>query len=216
MKCSYTQYFRRIADRLSGDLPGKTAQYKMAPTDRPGMGIHPDRKTRYAGVLILLYPKNQEYYTILIRRTLYYGVHSGQISLPGGKQEPGDQNLISTALRETEEEIGINSKNIEVIGKLTPLYIPVSNYYVQPVIGALNSEPSFRKDYKEVEEIFSIRLSDLMDPECIIEGEHIHERERKIKAPYYCYNNLKIWGATAMILSEFIELHKKLCTNPLR
>lgn len=204
---TFSEYYKRIESLLTGELPGKTAQYKMAPLTRELPEIPTKQKKKYAGVLILLYPSGNEYYTILIRRTLYNGVHSGQVSLPGGKYEPHDSDLIFTAVRETEEETGVSSKKIEVIGKLTPLYIPVSNYCVQPVVGVLKSKPSFERNYKEVEEIFSVKLKTLMDPKCLIKENSIYENERYIQAPYFHYNNLKIWGATAMILSEFIELH---------
>mgnify|MGYP006298256861 FL=1 len=204
----FSEYYKRFESLLKEELPGKSAQYRMAPLTRHQPDISPNPDTRYAGVLILLYPIEQEFYTILIRRTLYNGVHSGQISFPGGKYEQHDNNLISTALRETEEEIGISSNEVQIIGKLTPLYIPVSNYCVHPVVGVLQSKPTFKRDDKEVEEIFSVKLETLMDPKCLIFNDHIYENERYIEAPYFHYNRFKIWGATAMILSEFIELHR--------
>ena len=206
----FSEYYKRIGKLLEGELPGKTAQFRMAPMTRPQPDTSPDSDTRYAGVLILLYPVEQEYYTILIRRTLYNGVHSGQISFPGGKYESQDKDLITTALRETEEEIGVPSDKIKVIGELTPLYIPVSNYCVHPVIGTLESTPTFKRDYKEVEEILSVKLENLMDPKCLITDDCIYENERYIEAPYFHYDKIKIWGATAMILSEFIELHRHI------
>ncbi|MGM0530162.1 MAG: NUDIX hydrolase [Bacteroidota bacterium] len=205
---TFSEYCKRIENLLDGDLPGKTAQYKMAPLKRDLSEPLTTKGTKYAGVLILLYPLEEEYYTILIRRTLYNGVHSGQISFPGGKYEFHDRDLITTALRETEEEIGVSSNEIKVIGKLTPLFIPVSNYIVHPVVGVLKSKPSLERNYKEVEEIFSVKLETLTDPRCLIHNDSIYESEHNIEAPYFLYNKFKIWGATAMILSEFIEIHK--------
>jgi 8-oxo-dGTP pyrophosphatase MutT (NUDIX family) len=215
MIMKHSTYYRTVEKLLTGELPGKTAQFKMAPPARDLPDTPLQRKTRYAGVLILLYPLENESYTILIRRSTYNGAHSGQISFPGGQYEASDKDLTFTALRETREEIGISPELIKVIGKLTPLYIPVSNYFVHPVVGILDSEPNFEKDPKEVEEIYSVKLESLLDPACLISDDHIYENERIIQAPYFQYNHLKIWGATAMILSEFIELHGNMAKRPL-
>ncbi|MFP4620351.1 MAG: NUDIX hydrolase [Bacteroidales bacterium] len=204
----FHDYYKKIRSLLlEGELPGKPAQYKMAPLTRHQPKRTANRETRHAGVLLLIYPAGYEYYTIFIRRASYNGVHSGQISLPGGKYEPHDKDLITTALRETEEEIGVPANEIEIMGKLTPLYIPVSDYCVHPVVGVLKSEPTFKKDYKEVEEIFSVKLDSLTAPECLVSCGSIYEHERYIEAPYFHYDKIKIWGATAMILSEFIVVH---------
>lgn len=211
----FSEYYQRMENLLAAQLPGESARYKMAPPEREEYMGH-NNQTRHAGVLILLYQKEQFFYTVLIKRTLYNGEHSGQISLPGGKYEYHDDDLITTALRETKEEIGISPTNIQVIGTLTPLYIPVSNHYVQPVVGVLNSEPVFRRNEKEVQEIFNINIESLMDPKCMIQNEYIHENSRRIKAPFYRYKKLKIWGATAMILAEYIELHEQIVANPYR
>src|SRR6056297_719193 len=113
-----TESHKRIAKLLKKPLPGPHAQSKLAPLERYEKTS--DRDTREAGVLILLYPRDEQLYTVLIQRPLYQGVHSGQISFPGGKQEPGDRDLVHTALRETHEEVGILREKIEVLGKLTP------------------------------------------------------------------------------------------------
>ncbi len=212
---TFSEYYRTVETLLAGELPGKRAQYKMAPAARNLPDTPVKGEIKYAGVLILLYNQDNEYYTILIRRSTYNGTHSGQISFPGGQYEPHDNNLTFTALRETEEEIGISPERIKVIGKLTPLYIPVSNYCVHPVVGVLDSDPVFEQDPKEVEEIFSVRLKSLIHPECLISNDNIYENERCIQAPYYHYKHLKIWGATAMILSEFIELHRNIKKHSL-
>lgn len=207
---TFPEYYKKLERILNAELPGKTAQYKMAPLKRNMPETPSKREAKYAGVLILLYPVEEEHYIILIRRSLYDGVHSGQISFPGGKYESRDGDLIYTALRETDEEIGVSANEIQVIGKLTPLLIPVSNYIVHPVVGALTSEPAFERNNKEVEEIFSVKLETLTRPGCIIYNGEIYENERYIKAPYFHYKQFKIWGATAMILSEFIELHQNI------
>ncbi|MBS3807787.1 MAG: CoA pyrophosphatase [Bacteroidales bacterium] len=199
-----TESHKRIAKLLKKPLPGQSAQYKMAPGSRHEKTSN--RDAREAGVLILLYPRNDELYTVLIQRPVYQGVHSGQISFPGGKKEPGDHDLIYTALRETHEEVGIPVQQIHVLGKLTPLYIPVSNHRVQPVIGSLSDPPRLVPDKKEVERIYQIRIRELMEPDCLIQNESILENNRQIRAPFFKYDRLRIWGATAMILSEFLEI----------
>ena len=121
----------------------------------------------------------------------------------------GDRDLFHTALRETHEEIGVIPHDIRIIGKLTPLYIPVSNHMVQPVIGRLTTDPRFIPDDKEVKEIYEIPVADLLKPDCLITNEGIMENNRVIHAPFYRYNGIQIWGATAMILSEFLELYSQ-------
>ena len=202
-----TESHKRIARLLKKPLPGQHAQFKMAPVERPEKAS--DRDTREAGVLILLYPKDGRLYTVLIQRPVYQGVHSGQISFPGGKQEPGDRDLVHTALRETHEEVGIPPEQIEVLGKLTPLFIPVSNHLVQPVIGTLADPPRMIPDEIEVDRIYEIRIRDLMEPDCRIQNESILENNRQIQAPFFRYDGLQIWGATAMILSEFLEIYRE-------
>lgn len=206
----FSDYYKRIEHCLSEELPGRAAQYKMAPALRKRPDTVMNSDTRKAGVLILLYnSREKEYYTTLIRKTLYDGVHSGQISFPGGKHEARDPDLVSTALRETEEEIGVPEKHIQILGKLTPLHIPVSNYDVQPFVGILKAEYPFKPDKKEVEEIFPINIRKLVHPDSLVRNKSFRENERQITAPYYQYHHLKIWGATAMMLSEFIEIHHK-------
>ena len=165
--------------------------------------------------MILLYPNNSEIFTTLIKRQVYKGVHSGQISLPGGKfEEDKDISIVETAFRETQEEIGVLKNSISFVGKLTPLYIPVSNIHVQPVIGCLSQKPEFNADSREVDKIYKVNLQELLTPECIVEDEITMADNRKVTAPYYNFNNLQIWGATAMILSEYFEIHHKIIMNP--
>lgn len=198
---------------LQKNLPGEKAQHKMAPPRRIKKMANTSSKN--AGVLILLYPNNSEIFTTLIKRPVYKGVHSGQISLPGGKfEDDKDINLVETAFRETQEEIGVNKNSISFVGKLTPLYIPVSNIHVQPIIGCLSQEPNFMADSHEVDKIYKINIRELLAPECITEDEIVMADNKKVIAPYYKFNHLQIWGATAMILSEYFEVHQNIITNP--
>lgn len=209
----FQQYIQRLKKELQKTLPGKTAQHKMAPSQRIEKMV--STSSQNAGVLILLYPNNSEIYTTLIKRPVYQGVHSGQVSLPGGKfEEDKDISIVETSFRETQEEIGVPKSSISFVGKLTPLYIPVSNIHVQPVIGCLSQEPQFTADSREVDKIYKINIRELLTPECIAEDEIIISDNRKITAPYYKFNHLQIWGATAMILSEYFEIHHKIIMNP--
>lgn len=206
----YSDFFRNLKNELEKELPGLTAQLKMAPEIRPSSGYGQGMK---AGVLILLYLKNNEIHLALIQRPEYEGAHSGQISLPGGKYEKSDETLIQTALRESQEEIGVDPNEIEILGSLTPLHIPVSNYLVQPVVGRYKSAPIFQADKNEVDRILEINLNDLLNPVNRSNKEFAFGKIR-FDAPIYKPDNLVIWGATAMILSEFLEVVSKIKTNP--
>jgi 8-oxo-dGTP pyrophosphatase MutT (NUDIX family) len=202
----FTDFFENLKDELKKDLPGEKAHVKMAPGIRDY--FKPISKVRNAGVLILLYPKNQELYIAFIRRTEYNGPHSGQISFPGGKSEPGDKDILETALRESNEEIGIDINNVNIFGQLTPLHIPVSNFMVYPVIGKYDTTPVFKAEPTEVKEILEIKLQDLLNTSNCTSKEFQYG-DLSFLAPIYCPNEIIIWGATAMILSEFLEIVRK-------
>lgn len=197
--------------RLSGDLPGVNAQKQMAPSDRI-RGIYPSApndKTSSGAVLILLYPVEGKIHTVLIQRPVYPGVHSNQISFPGGKSEKGDSSLVETAIRESEEEVGVSGKEIRFCGFLSPLFIPVSNIEVFPVVGILFSKPLFTPDPDEVCFIIEANIEELSNPE-IIKRKKMEISGKVITIPYYQIMDFHIWGATAMIISEFLEIYSNL------
>ena len=202
----FTDFFENLKDELKKDLPGEKAHVKMAPGVRHQ--FKPTEKSRKAGVLILLYPKNQELYIALIQRTEYNGPHSGQISFPGGKSEQNDKNIIDTALRESQEEIGINPKMVNIFGQLTPLHIPISNFIVYPIIGMYETTPVFKANPTEVKRVIEIKLEDLLNPNNCT-SEEFKYGDLSFVAPIYNPENITIWGATAMMLSEFIEVVRK-------
>ena len=202
----FTDFFENLKNELKKDLPGEKAHLKMAPDIR--RQFKSDTKNQKAGVLILVYQKDQQLYIAFIQRTVYNGPHSGQISFPGGKSENSDQDIIQTALRECQEEIGINPKKVNVLGQLTPLHIPVSNFLVFPVIGHYEGIPSFVADSNEVEKILEIKLLDLLNPKNRTSKEFKYG-DLSFEAPIYNPSNITIWGATAMILSEFLEILEK-------
>lgn len=191
---------------LDQPLPGEVAQVKMSPSSRFTGLNRPDRAlARNSSVLILLFEKEHQVFFPLIRRTTYPGSHSGQISLPGGKSEPCDASPSDTALRETQEELGIHPNSIEIIGNLSPLYIPVSNFNVQPIIGWWHQPHPYCPDAREVEHIIEMPVKQLIKQDCPQTFSQLINNQEVI-SPFYHHEGHIIWGATAMILSEFREL----------
>jgi len=201
-----------LKQEFSKTLPGFDSQKKLAPESRHNLrdlsqAVNPKK----SAVLILLFPVNGEVYVPFIKRVTDGSMHSGQIAFPGGKLENYDNNLTETALREAEEEIGIDKESVEVIRKLTPLYIPVSNFYVQPVVGFIETKPNFIIDKNEVDELYNVSLNELNKAEII--NKRFKVRNVEIKAPFFVLNEIEIWGATAMILKEFIDIIKNIYKN---
>lgn len=204
---------KRFADLLKKEiqkgLPGTDVQWQMASSDRMLKDFPrlPGENTLVAAVLILLYPHNDSIYTVLIQRPDYDGVHSGQISFPGGKYESSDENIIKTALRETNEETGVDSEEISVINTLTPLFIPVSNIIVTPVVGWTKSRPVFNHHPEEVVFLIEADIRRFFDP-AIIKFKTARIRGEMTEIKYYDYDGNVIWGATAMILNELLTIIK--------
>jgi 8-oxo-dGTP pyrophosphatase MutT (NUDIX family) len=189
----------REALRLS-EFDYGVAQERMAPKPR---GILPQNEgipPREAGVLALVYPEVDGQHIVLTRRTDSLRGHSGQISFPGGRRDPGDTSFTATALRETCEELGICDE-IEVLGTLSPFYIPPSHFNVYPTVGALDDKPNFNPNPDEVAEVFSFALGDLVNDEFKFE-EFRQFNGRRVRIPYYMVQAHKVWGATAVMLSE--------------
>jgi 8-oxo-dGTP pyrophosphatase MutT (NUDIX family) len=164
-----------------------------------------------AAVLAIFYPNynDNETYLILTKRAKYNGVHSSQISFPGGKHEYADLLLKITALRETHEEIGINKENIHILKALTNVYLPPSNFCVTPFMGYMNYHPLYYKN-NEVDDILEVKLSDLLNDHTISTIKINTSYAKNIDVPCFKVNNEIIWGATAMMLSEIIDLIKLL------
>ncbi len=190
---------------MQDSLPGPQAQQVMSPQPRRNNPQADDRALRQAGVLLLLYLQQARLHIPLIVRPDYDGPHSGQIALPGGRREHGDPDLWHTALRETEEEIGLPARSVAPIGQLTPLYIPNSHYMVTPFLAWQTQPHAFTPDPQEVRQILEIPVQQLQDPSRL-RREIWHIRGREVDVPYYAIQNLPVWGATAMILAEFLTL----------
>ncbi len=198
------QFADNLKQQLLGEKPGFMAHEMMIPKGRllfPEKGNPP----RQSAVLLLFYKKNGIIYFPLIRRPVYDGMHSGQMALPGGKQEPADTSLIQTALRESAEEIGINPEQLFVLGTLSEIYIQVTHMMVLPVVAFVNEPPVFKTDPHEVDMLFEIPLIDVLKPETK-KTEIWNLRGTATEVPFYLLNHQKVWGATAMILSELKEL----------
>ena len=209
-------FLKKLSIEINQKLPGFAAQKLMAPLGRkPTIEyLNQNISPKKSAVLILIYPneKTLSQKTVLIERAESDGrTHSGQIALPGGKfDEVLDKNLTETALRETEEEIGISRGLVSVIGALTPLYIPVSNYMVHPFVGISEDGHKFIAQDAEVKNIIEIELNDLFAEKNKNKAvKYIKVKNRDMEVPCYDVCGKMIWGATAMILSELEEIVKR-------
>lgn len=195
-------------------LPGETAQFKMSPPYRQAllkMNEQVIKNSKKAAVMALFYPNiNNETHVVLIKRKSYKGVHSAQFAFPGGKVEKSDITLMDTALRETEEEIGVPKHTVTNIKPLTELYIPPSNFTVFPYFGTLLKTPIFIKQESEVDAIVEVSLQDFLNENMISTTIVKTSYNIEVEVPAYNLNGNIVWGATAMMLSEIKELLNKV------
>ncbi len=215
---AYLTFISRLESALRDDLPGREAQFRMANRNKVKrmQDINTPPNAGKASILILFYPSETNTRIVFMKRSEYDGVHSGQISFPGGRKEPSDRDDVHTALRESHEEIGVPEENVKVLGKLTKLYIPPSNFLVTPVVGCAGTRPDFIPDPDEVAEIIEVDVDTLLS-EKIMKNTRIQVGAGfQITAPAFCPNDYVIWGATAMILNELLVLirdHKLFPTS---
>lgn len=198
------EQIERLKNKLLQPLPGIGAQEKMAARVFPmPIEIPVDAKT--SAVLCLLFPMNDELYVLLMKRMADNTAHSGQVSFPGGRYEPTDANIKATALREANEEVGIAIADIEILGALTPLYIPVSKFNVHPFVGYTKNRPTYQLSKDEVAYILELPLSQLFHEsgktKADVSSPVVPDVIRQVPA-YVLEDGTIIWGATAMILSE--------------
>lgn len=196
----------RIADRLTKPLPGVSAQIDMAPVYRrdPGMAAIRDKACTEAAVLLLLHGSDRGESVLFIERPGHLAHHGGQIAFPGGRRE-GDESLRETALRESHEEVGLPPDHVTVLGPITPLYVPPSGYCVHPFVGHAGELPRLVAQEGEVSDIFSVPIRQLADPACRTEVER-RVKDRAYTVPCFQVEGRQIWGATAMMLAEFIAI----------
>jgi 8-oxo-dGTP pyrophosphatase MutT (NUDIX family) len=210
--------FNRFKTSLSKlknlELPGEEIQMKMAPMERLAelkrLAKNKNDASR-AGVMVLFYPSLvQSTHFVLILRKTYRGVHSGQVGFPGGRYESTDSDLMFTALRETEEEVGVPQQQVTVLKQLTEMYIPPSNFIVHPYLGVTDINPNFVLQEDEVESIIEVDLNHFMDDNSIISKKITTSYAVDLDVPAFQLNGHVVWGATAMILSEVRHLIQKI------
>jgi 8-oxo-dGTP pyrophosphatase MutT (NUDIX family) len=203
------QFIVQIAHTIRYNLPGEIAHIPLSPLHRPITSEVMQNLTDYkaSAVAVMLFPLENSYQCVLIQRTEYTGKHSGQISFPGGKKDPEDEDLLVTAKRECLEEIGVDVSSADYLGKLSNVYIPVSGFLVEPHVFYYPEEPAFVHQEREVAAVFTISLEELLAQDVI--GEMKVETENalvKLKVPCFKIRDKQIWGATALILNELREI----------
>ena len=205
----FQHFITQLEITITNDLPGEESQQKMRVNYDQSIELPFSKNNSTASaVLILLYLEDNEIHFFLTKRSNELEHHKGQISLPGGTQEENEE-LTHTALRETQEEIGINKTSISIIGSMTPLFVPVTGFMIHPFIGYSSNKLEPTPDPSEVEAIFSVNISDLLnETNQTIEKRNI--RGYDVEVPYFKLNNYEVWGATSMILSEFRDLIKSI------
>jgi 8-oxo-dGTP pyrophosphatase MutT (NUDIX family) len=201
-----------IKAQVENSLPGIEAHKTMLPKGRlmPNDYLNNIVNYKQSAVFALLFKEENKINILLTQRHHYEGKHSGQISFPGGKKEEQDAHLLATAFRETYEEIGVQQKSIELIAPLSPLYIPVSNFFVQPYLGYMSSLPNFILNEREVKSIVKFPLQSLNNPSLIKTKKIEASSGLFLTVPAYQLDEHIIWGATAMMLKEIGEIVKPL------
>ncbi|MDW3651303.1 MAG: CoA pyrophosphatase [Bacteroidia bacterium] len=203
------RFFQELSSALAGPLPGWEAQIGMASKYGKASRVQVPNNPREGGVLALLYPKESDLHMCFMERSRDGGVHSGQVSFPGGKREVYDRDLAATALREAEEELGIPAHQVELLGQFSQLYIPASNFMVSPFVGSLGFRPDFDLDEREVANLIEVPLQRLLEEE----SQEIEIKIREdfsVEAPAWLINDQIIWGATAMMLNELLVIIRSL------
>ncbi len=198
------QFIKLLKQSLKDTLPGWETQQKFMPIKGlPNISYRSNNSLRKGAVLACLYEDNNELMTILIERTQDTTPHSGQIAFPGGKYEEFDENQIQTAFREAEEEVGLNPNDLELLGQLSPIEIPVSGFTVLPVVAWHNGIPNLNGNPHEVESMIQTPLFPLIKS---LRIQEIPVREHQVTTPCFLTQKHIVWGATAMVLGELREI----------
>lgn len=199
---------QRLSILLQQPLPGEAAHSKLAPYRKnfTPKGVEP----KHSAVMALFYLKDEKWHLALTKRNEYSGTHSAQVSFPGGKKDEIDSDLIFTAIRETKEEIGVQIEKNQIIGLISSVYIPPSNFLVQPVLAWSPVLPQFELNTREVNYIIEISIDQLKDPASLSHEKIKMSTGLTMTVPCFKIENEIIWGATAVILSEIKELFEKI------
>ncbi len=210
----FSDFEKRVVKLKNLDLPGDDFHFTMAPLERlQELKLRASEMStaKEAAVLCLFYPSfSEETHFILILRKTYKGVHSAQVGFPGGKVENCDLSLEHTALRETEEEVGVGRHGVLVLKKMTEVYIPPSNFFVHPFVGITHQTPLFIPQEDEVEAIIEVPLLEFLSEEARIIQRLSTSYAKDIEVPAFQLQGHVVWGATAMMLNEVRELLQKV------
>ena len=210
----YDNFSQQLAKIKNLPLPGVTSHYKMAPEIRIKelrAGFVHKKEPKKAGVMALFYPDYLGLtHLLLILRKTYKGVHSDQIGFPGGKAETADNTILDTALRETHEEVGVHPSQVEVVRSLTKIFIPPSNFVVQPYMGLYDGSMPFEPQKSEVEALVEVSLNEFMDERNITTQILSTSYADNIEVPAFKLNGYTVWGATAMMLNEIKEIFNEV------
>jgi 8-oxo-dGTP pyrophosphatase MutT (NUDIX family) len=195
-----------LRQRLLRPLPGLDAQLRMSPN--PRLSPDPAMTLRPAAALVLLYHHDGEWHLPLTVRGSTLRHHTGQVSLPGGRLDRPDETVEGAALREAHEEIGVAPADVDVLGRLTPLPIAVSGHLLHPVVGATAVRPTFTIAMHEVERLIELPITRLRQPDAVAWEERVRSLppQGMMNVPYFEIAGARVWGATAMVLAEFIAL----------
>ena len=199
-----------IRHKLNGELPGLSSHLKLAPDSRAEQIAsykESKRQAKKSAVMILLFHENEKLKVIFIRRGMYVGIHAGQIAFPGGRFEDSDVTVENTAFREIEEEIGVTRDKIELLGQLTDIYVPPSNFLISIFVGYLSERPQYKPDEREVAEIIELDFENFLVENVISEKDfQVPSTTESVRALYYKLPNADLWGASAMVMTELIDV----------
>ena len=211
---SFPTFIDRLHRQLRASLPGTAAQLRMAPRYRmdPDAASVDGKTCREAGVLVVLFPVDDTPHFVLTVRRDDLPDHAGQVSFPGGQRED-DETLDQTALREAHEEISLRPHHVDLLGPLTPLYIPPSAFCVHPHVGVLTTAPALRPMDKEVDRILRVPITDLLDAS-VVRSDTWTLRGEAVEIPFFGLHDQIVWGATAMMLAEFVTVCRQALAGP--